>query len=81
MVQSTDKDWGEKVVELTDYIEQSVNELLSNCDPADLIITEEIARGIMQDILDDIPADCRCLYPKDDFLAAIAYAQVYYNMR
>lgn len=58
-----------------------VAEIVKDIDPNSLIVTEADAGAIAKEILSDIPENCRGLYPKDDLLAAIAYAQVYYTWR
>ena len=58
-----------------------VAEAVEGIDPNCLIVTEEQARALAKDILNDIPENCRGLYPDDDLLAAIGYAQVYYTWR
>ena len=58
-----------------------VAEVIEGVDPNCLIVTEEQARRLADDILKDIPENCRGLYPEDDLLAAIAYAQAYYTWR
>lgn len=53
---------------------------LMKADPEKLFITEEVVAKQVQDIVSDIPDEVRHLLPKNDVLAALAYAPVYYNM-
>lgn len=58
-----------------------IAKVVDSIDPRCLIVTEEQARMIANEILSDMPENCRGLYPEDDLLAAVAYAQVYYAWR
>ena len=59
---------------------EGFNKALREADPNKLYITEEVVAQQVQDIVSDIPEEVRYLLPKNDVLAALAYAPVYYNM-
>lgn len=59
----------------------SIAELLDSFEPEDLIVTDEDAMAIANEIVASIPENVRFLLPKDNLLAAIAYAEAYYSTK